>query len=44
MRSGPDYIVTKSEVHGYVNHWLEKSLKLSYSGTNALAARFFKFC
>lgn len=38
MRSHPDYIVTKSEVHGYANHWLEKSLKLSYSGTKCSAS------
>jgi len=33
MRSRTDYIVTKSEVHGYANHWLGSALKLEYEGT-----------
>ena len=32
MRSRPNYIVTKDEVHGYANHWLATSLRLEYEG------------
>ena len=38
MRSQPDYIVTKDEVHGYANHWLSSSLKLEYEGTKCTAS------
>ena len=38
MRSRADYIVTKSEVHGYANHWLGSSLKLEYEGTKCTAS------
>jgi hypothetical protein len=38
MRSPADYIVTKAEVHGYANHWLEKSLRLEYEGTKCTAS------
>ena len=33
MRSHQQYIVTKDEVHGYANYWLQKSLRLEYAGT-----------
>lgn len=32
MRSRPDYIITKDEVHGYANHWLASALRLDYEG------------
>jgi len=32
MRSPREYIVTKEEVHGYANFWLESALKLEYQG------------
>ncbi len=38
MRSRQKYILTKDEVHGYANHWLEKSLKLEYAGTKCTAS------
>jgi hypothetical protein len=38
MRSHGKYIITKDEVHGYANHWLEKSLKLEYEGTKCTAS------
>lgn len=31
MRS-QDYIITKDEVHGYANHWLNSALRLEYEG------------
>ena len=37
MRSRPQYIITKDEVHGYANCWLEKSLRLEYGGTKCTA-------
>jgi len=37
MRSRREYIITKEEVHGYANHWLDKSLKLEYEGTKYTA-------
>ena len=33
MRSRNDYILTKDEVYGYANCWLESSLRLEYEGT-----------
>jgi len=33
MRSRSDYILTKEEVYGYANHWLESALRLEYNGT-----------
>ena len=33
MRSRSDYILTKEEVYGYANHWLESALGLEYNGT-----------
>lgn len=38
MRSPTKYIVTKDELHGYANHWLGKSLKLKYEGTQCTAS------
>ncbi len=38
MRSRPDYIVTKDEVHGYANHWLASALKLEYEGRKCNAS------
>lgn len=38
MRSRNDYIVTKDEVHGYANHWLDLALKLEYEGTKCTAS------
>lgn len=33
MRSHKDYIVTKDEVYGYANYWLDSTLRLEYEGT-----------
>jgi len=38
MRSRRQYIITKDEVHGYANYWLEKSLRLEYKGTKCTAS------
>lgn len=38
MRSRPDYILTKDEVHGYANDWLGTALKLEYKGTKCTAS------
>ena len=38
MRSRQQYIITKDEVHGYANCWLEKSLGLEYEGTKCTAS------
>jgi hypothetical protein len=38
MRSRRGYIITKDEVHGYANLWLDKSLKLEYEGTKCTAS------
>ncbi len=38
MRSRQKYILTKDEVHGHANYWLEKSLKLEYAGTKCTAS------
>ncbi len=38
MRSHRRYIITKDEVHGYANHWLDLSLKLEYEGTKCTAS------
>ncbi len=38
MRSHRQYIITKDEVHGYANHWLDLSLKLEYEGTKCTAS------
>ena len=32
MRSRKDYIITKDEVHGHANHWLNSALRLEYEG------------
>ncbi len=37
MRSRGQYIITKDEVHGYANHWLNSALKLEYEGTKCTA-------
>ena len=42
MRSRQQYIITKSEVHGYANFWLEKSLRLEYEGTKCTASTLFQ--
>jgi len=42
MRSRPDYIVTKDEVHGYANHWLSSALKLEYEGTKCTASTLYQ--
>lgn len=42
MRSRQKYIITKDEVHGYANHWLEKSLKLEYAGTKCTASTLLR--
>ena len=42
MRSRPDYIVTKDEVHGYANHWLSTALRLEYEGTKCTASTLFQ--
>lgn len=33
MRSRKEYIITKQEVHGHAEFWLEKALKFEYKGT-----------
>lgn len=38
MRSHQQYIITKDEVHGYANYWLEKSLRFEYEGTKCTAS------
>lgn len=38
MRSHGQYIITKDEVYGYANHWLNLSLKLEYEGTKCTAS------
>lgn len=38
MRSRPDYIVTKNEVHGIANEWLRLALRLEYEGTKCTAS------
>lgn len=38
MRSRGQYIITKDEVHGYANHWLNTALKLEYEGTKCTAS------
>ena len=38
MRSRQQYIITKDEVHGYANYWLEKSLRFEYEGTKCTAS------
>jgi hypothetical protein len=38
MRSRADYIITKDEVHGYANHWLDSALRLEYEGTKCTAS------
>jgi IS4 transposase len=38
MRSHPQYIITKDEVHGYANHWLSSALKLEYEGRKCTAS------
>ena len=32
MRSRKDYIITKDEVHGYAEYWLESALRLEHQG------------
>ena len=38
MRSHQQYIITKDEVHGYANYWLNESLRLEYEGTKCTAS------
>ena len=38
MRSRGQYIITKDEIHGYANHWLNTALKLEYEGTKCTAS------
>ena len=38
MRSHQQYIITKDEVHGYANYWLQKSLPFEYEGTKCTAS------
>lgn len=38
MRSRQKCIITKDEVYGYANYWLDKSLKLEYEGTKCTAS------
>ncbi len=38
MRSRQQYIVTKDEVHGYANPWLNAALRLKYEGTKSTAS------
>ena len=33
MRAQQKYIITKDEVYGYADSWLEKPLKFQYRGT-----------
>jgi hypothetical protein len=42
MRSRPDYIVTKEEVYGYANQWLDWSLRLEYEGTKCTAITVYQ--
>jgi len=42
MRSRPDYIVTKDEVHGYANYWLSSALRLEYEGTKCTASTLWQ--
>lgn len=42
MRSRPDYIVTKDEVHGYANDWLSAALRLEYEGTKCTASTLWQ--
>ena len=42
MRSRPDYILTKDEVYGYANHWLDWSLRLEYEGTKCTAITVYQ--
>jgi len=37
MRSRPQYIITKDQVHDYANDWLSSALKLEYRGTKCTA-------
>jgi len=41
MRSRQDYIVTKDEVYGEANHWLQSALRLEYAGTKCNASTLF---
>ena len=38
MRSRQKCIITKDEVYGYANYWLDKSLNLEYEGTKCTAS------
>src|SRR2546428_2972237 len=42
MRSRKDYIITKTEVHDYANHWLSSALRLEYEGTKCTAGTVFE--
>jgi putative transposase len=42
MRSRPDYIVTKDEVHGYASYWLSSALKLEYEGSKCTASTLYQ--
>ena len=37
MRSRKDYILTKDDVYGDANHWLDSALRLEYEGTKCTA-------
>jgi putative transposase len=41
MRSRQDYIVTKDEVYGEANFWLQSALRLEYAGTKCTASTLF---
>lgn len=41
MRSRRDYIVTKDELYGEANHWLQSALRLEYAGTKCTASTLF---
>lgn len=42
MRSRSQFIVTKDEVYGYANHWLDAALKLEYQGVKCTATTVYQ--
>ena len=42
MRSRSHFIVTKDEVYGYANHWLDAGLKLEYQGVKCTATTVYQ--
>lgn len=42
MRSRSPFIVTKDEVYGYANHWLDAALKLEYQGVKCTATTVYQ--